>query len=309
VFGALLEGTMTKWPAVLSGYVEVPGGRLRYEQAGSGDALVLIHGNAGDRRHWEHRFSQLARSYQVIRYDVRGYGESTVPVEGEPYADHEDLRALLDHLGISSAHLAGWSMGCGIAVDFALAYPERTASLVAVGPWVSGYKSPAADQMFADFRAVAAAASRSREAAVAAWMGAPFFASTIRQSAAGAEFARTAADYSWWAFSHRSPQRSLDPPAVGRLETIKAPTLILTAEHDIPACREVAALLARLVPTSRLVDMPATGHLLHMEDPDGFDKVVAEFLKGQSREGKLARKGRQLTTQEPKSVPPASVSR
>jgi pimeloyl-ACP methyl ester carboxylesterase len=299
---------MTEWPAVVSGYVEVPGGRLRYEQAGSGDALVLIHGNAGDRRHWERPFSRLARRYQVVRYDVRGYGESTVPVEAEAYADHEDLRALLDDLGISKAHLAGWSMGCGIAVDFALACPERTASLIAVGPWVSGYKSPAADRMFADFRAVAAAASRGREAAVAAWMGAPFFTSTIRQSAAGAEFARIAADYSWWAFSHRSPQRSLDPPAAGRLETIEAPTLILTAEHDIPACREIAALLARLVPKSRLVDMPATGHLLHMEDPEGFEKAVAGFLKDQSRQGSLARRGRRLTTQEPKSDPSASTS-
>jgi 3-oxoadipate enol-lactonase len=273
---------MAKWLGVLSGDVEVPGGRLFYEEAGSGDALVLIHGNAGDRRHWDDRFLQLARSYQVIRYDVRGYGRSSVPVEGQAYTDHEDLRALLDQLGISQAHLAGWSMGCGIAVDFALAHPERTASLIAVGPWVSGYASPAADQMFAGFRAVAAAASRGPEAAVAAWMGAPFFASTIRESVAGEEFARIAADYSWWAFSHRSPRRSLDPPAVGRLETIKAPMLILTAEHDIPACREIASLLARRVPTSRLVDLPATGHLLHMENPEGFNEVVGEFLRGHS---------------------------
>jgi 3-oxoadipate enol-lactonase len=300
---------MASSPAVRSGYVEVPGGRLWYEQAGSGDALVLIHGNAGDHRHWEPRFPQLAHSYQVIRYDVRGYGESTVPVEGEVYADHEDLGALLDHLEIARAHLAGWSLGCGIAVDFALAYPERTASLIAVGPWVSGYKSPAADQMFAGFRAVAAATPRGREAAVAAWMEAPFFASTIRRPSAGAEFARIAADYSWWAFSHRSPQRSLDPPAVSRLETIEAPTLILTAEHDIPACREIAALLARRVPKSRLVDVPASGHLLHMEDPEGFDTVVAEFLRDQPKEAKVARKGSRLVTQEPKSGPPVPASR
>jgi pimeloyl-ACP methyl ester carboxylesterase len=273
---------MTTLAGVSCGYAEVPGGRLWYEREGSGDAVVLIHGNAGDRRHWEHGLSQLVRSHQVIRYDVRGYGRSTVPVEGQEYADHEDLRALLDELGIAKAHLTGWSMGCGIAVDFALAYPKRTASLVAVGPWVSGYKSPAADQLFAGFRAVAAAASRGREAAVAAWMDAPFFASTVCQSSAGEEFARIAADYSWWAFSHRSPQRSLDPPAAGRLGSIRAPTLILTAEHDIPACREIAALLARQVPTSRLVDMPATGHLLHMEDPEGFGRVVAEFLGEQA---------------------------
>jgi pimeloyl-ACP methyl ester carboxylesterase len=276
---------MTKAPSsrgVQSGYVEVPGGRLWYEIAGSGESLVLIHGNAGDRRHWDHQFPLLARGFRVIRYDVRGYGKSTLPVEGEPYAAHEDLAALLDHLRISKVHIAGWSMGCGIAVDFALAYPERTTSLVAIGPWVSKYSSPAAQTFLADLRAVAAAASQGPQAAVDAWMRAPFFASTIRESSAAAEFARIASDYSWWGFSHRSPQRSLDPPAVGRVGTIKAPTLIMTAEHDIPACREVADFLARSVPQSRMVEVPGTGHLLHMEKPEEFNRTVTEFLRRQS---------------------------
>jgi 3-oxoadipate enol-lactonase len=267
---------------VRSGYAEVPGGRLWFEVAGSGDALVLIHGNAGDRRHWDHQFLPLARGFQVVRYDVRGYGKSTLPVEGEPYAAHEDLAALLDYLRISKAHIAGWSMGCGIAVDFALAYPERTTSLIAIGPWVSGYSSPAAQNLFADLGAVGAAASQSAHAAVDAWMRAPFFASTIRDSSAGAEFARIASDYSWWGFSHSNPQRALNPPAVGRLATIKAPTLVITAEHDIPACREVADLLARSVAEPHRVDLPGTGHLLHMEKPEEFNRIVTEFLRSQS---------------------------
>jgi len=106
------------------GYAEVPGGRLFFETAGSGEALVLIHGNAGDRRHWDAQM-ELAEQVLVIRYDVRGFGESSLPVEGQPYSNSGDLAALLDHLGIEEAHVAGWSMGSGIAVDFALAFPER----------------------------------------------------------------------------------------------------------------------------------------------------------------------------------------
>jgi len=269
--------------AARSGYVEVPGGRLWYEMAGSGDPLVLIHGNAGDLRHWDHQFQPLARHYRVIRYDLRGYGKSTVPVERQPYADHDDLAALLDHLRISKAHIAGWSMGCAIAVDFVLAYPQRAASLIAIGPWVSGYSSPAAEKLFVDLRAVATAASqRGAQAAVDAWMNAPFFASATHDSSARAEFARIASDYSWWAFSHASPQRPLDPAAINRLGTIKAPTLIMTAEHDIPACREVADLLDSVVPKARKVVVAGTGHLLHMEKPREFNQTLGTFIRSQS---------------------------
>jgi pimeloyl-ACP methyl ester carboxylesterase len=253
--------------------------------AGSGDPLVLIHGNAGDLRHWDHQWRFLAPHYRVIRYDVRGYGKSAVPVEGQPYADHEDLAALLDHLRISKAHVAGWSMGCGIAVDFVLAYPHRVASLIAIGPWVSGYSSPAAERLFADVRAIATAASqRGPQAAVDAWMNAPFFAATIQTSSARAEFARIASDYSWWAFSHKSAQRALEPPAINRLGTIKAPTLIMTAEHDIPACREIADLLDSAVPDSRRVVVADTGHLLHMEKPKEFNQTLLAFIRGQPRQ-------------------------
>jgi 3-oxoadipate enol-lactonase len=281
---AVPSGEETPGPrTVQSGYVAVPGGRIWYETAGSGDPVVLIHGNVGDLRHWDRQARLLAPRYRVIRYDVRGYGKSAVPVEGQPYADHEDLAALLDHLHISKAHVAGWSMGSGIAVDFVLAYPQRAASLIAIGPWVSGYLSPAAKTLFADLKPVVAAASqRGTQAAVDAWMAAPFFASTIQDPSARAEFARIASDYSWWAFTHTSPQRPLDPAAIGRLGTIKAPTLILTAEHDIPACREVADLLDSTVPDSRKTVMRGTGHLLHMEKPEEFNQTLTAFLRSQA---------------------------
>lgn len=263
-----------------SGYAEVVGGRLYYETKGSGDAIVLIHGNEGDRRHWDHQFDAFANDLRVLRYDVRGYGKSSLPAEGEPYASHEDLAALLDQLDISRAHIAGWSMGSGFAVDFVLAYPERAMSLVSVGPWVDGYSSPAADSLFADMAVVAEAfAKGGSPAALAAWMHAPFWVATARASSAAEEFARIGADYSWWDFSHSSPRRSLEPKAIERIGDIKAPTLIMTADHDIPACLEIADLLDESVPDSRKVVMGGTGHLLHMEQPEEFNRHVVEFVR------------------------------
>jgi pimeloyl-ACP methyl ester carboxylesterase len=77
-----------------------------------------------------------------------------------------------------------------------------------------------------------------------------------------------------------SPLQALEPVAVNRLEQISAPTLILTAEHDIPACLEVADLLERAVSDSKKVVMNGTGHLLHIEKPVEFNSHLRSFLDG-----------------------------
>src|SRR5689334_19941744 len=115
---------------MLSGTAEVNHTRLYYEVAGSGPPLVLIHGFDLDTRMWDDQFEVFAQHYRVVRYDVRGFGKSARPTE--PYAHEEDLKALLDYLGIAQAHIVGMSMGGGIAIDFTLTYPEMTRTLILV---------------------------------------------------------------------------------------------------------------------------------------------------------------------------------
>src|SRR5210317_848418 len=110
-------------PKIETGFAEVNGTRLYYELAGTGDPIVLIHGNFGDRRYFDGQFDVLARAHRVLRYDIRGYGKSMLPIEGVPYSDFEDLEALMAHLDIDRAHIAGFSLGSGTAVDFCLAHP------------------------------------------------------------------------------------------------------------------------------------------------------------------------------------------
>lgn len=258
-----------------TGFLDVRGGRLYYEAAGSGDPVVFIHGNMGDRRHWDHQFQAIANQFRVIRYDVRGFGLSSVVSDDDAYSDYEDVAALLDHLGVKSAHVVGWSMGSAIAIDFSLTHPERTTSLVSVGPWVSGYSSETAKRdvlsLIAKIRAAFVEGGRSEAVRVLL----DGFAGTIRDPAAGAEFARIAADHS---FVNRGRRQSLKPAATGRLSEIRVATLILTAEHDVPACLEVADLLDRTIPDSTKVVMSGTGHMLHMERPKEFNKHLTDFL-------------------------------
>ena len=120
-----------------TGLAEVNGARIYYEVAGEGDPLVLVHAGIADSRMWEDQLMAFADRYRVIRYDMRGFG-MTAMVKG-PFSHHEDLRALLDSLGVERANLVGCSMGGKTVLDFALEYPQKVGNLVLVGSAVGGF--------------------------------------------------------------------------------------------------------------------------------------------------------------------------
>ena len=119
---------------------EVNGTKLYYEVVASGEPIIFVHGNFGDVRHWDFQVEPFSGKLKVVRYDVRGYGKSAVPDTVTSYRDCDDLRALMDFLKIEKAHICGLSMGSGIVIDFALAYPSRCLSLIPIGPWPNGWR-------------------------------------------------------------------------------------------------------------------------------------------------------------------------
>jgi 3-oxoadipate enol-lactonase len=121
-----------------TGTAEVNGARIYYEVAGEGEPLVFVHAGIADSRMWEGQVAAFAERYKVIRYDLRGFGKTEM-VEG-PFSHHEDLRGLLDFLGLERTHLVGCSMGGGAVLDFALEYPERVGDLVLVGSAIGGFR-------------------------------------------------------------------------------------------------------------------------------------------------------------------------
>jgi 3-oxoadipate enol-lactonase len=262
-----------------AGFASVHSGRLYYEVAGSGDAVVFVHGNLGDRRHWDLQFETFAKHFRTIRYDVRGFGRSSLPSEGQHYSHYEDLQALLDHLGVKRAHLIGWSMGSGVVVDFAIALPERARSLVTVGPWAFGYSSVATQEIFSGMQEVQTAlAEGDRSLATEAWMTSPFFRNAIVDPAAGERFRIIANDYSFWHFANADPQKTLQPNAAGRVADIRSPTLIVAGERDLAACLELAESFVKIIPGSRRVVIAGAGHLMQMEKPEEFNRIVLDFI-------------------------------
>src|SRR5260370_25285974 len=120
-----------------TGFVETNGTKLYYEMMGEGHPLVLIHGGYMDRRMWDDQLAVFAQHYRVIRYDVRGFGKSELPQV--PYADRQDLAALLAFLGIEKPYLLGLSLGGVIALDFTLDYPDMVEALILFGSPIPGF--------------------------------------------------------------------------------------------------------------------------------------------------------------------------
>ena len=266
-------------PQSRQGLVSVPGARIYYEEAGRGPAVVLIHGGYLDRRMWDREFSWLARDHRVVRYDVRGHGRSEA--DSVPFADYEDLRALLDSLHIARAAVVGLSLGGGIAADFALAYPERVSALVLVGPGVTGFPfhGPELEAYLENIRTASASGPDAVYAAfVRWWCVGP---SRRREEVAAAVLAAVeemvhGSLLGRWALE--GLRRGLEPPAFGRLREIRAPTLTVVGGLDMPNILELADSIVTRVPGARRVVIPGAAHQVNMEKPAEFEAAVRPFL-------------------------------
>jgi 3-oxoadipate enol-lactonase len=127
--------------------VPVPGGELWAEDTGgAGTPLVLVHGDWTDSGIWSPLTRLLRDRYRVIRYDLRGFGRSSRPVD--PFTRLDDLLAVLDHRDVARAVVVGHSGGGGPALGLALAAPERVSELILIAPGVHDYPWPQDDRYF-----------------------------------------------------------------------------------------------------------------------------------------------------------------
>ena len=261
---------------VVSGRANVPEPVLFYEVAGQGTPVVLIHGGQMDRRMWDPQFELFAKSFRVVRYDVRGYGRSATA--SLPYSDVDDLAALLDDLKIPKAHLVGLSLGGRIAIDFAVVHLERVASLVAVAPGLSGFPSDDDDAWIALWRE---AQEKGGEAAAEMWLKDPFMVPAMEHPELAPRLRQLAVDNARTWLSNPLLEKRLDPPAAKRLAEIRVPVLVVIGDRDVPHMQKVADRLAAEVKGAKKVIIPGAGHISNMEKPEEFNKAVLPFLKSQ----------------------------
>ena len=270
--GCLLLGATPASAA--SKLIPVTDGQVSYETCGSGPrAIVLLHDGILDGSGFDAAWPLLCAKAKVVRYDRRGYGAS--PAATAPYDAVADLEAVMKAARVEHATLVGSSSGGGVAVDFALAHPQAVEGLILVGAAVNGFKPT--EHFMKRTQTLVTLISQGR---LADAVKDPY----ILTPSAEAQRAFVVADLTAHPGNFGAAQMIKDGPEVmERLGEIKAPTLIVTGEVDIPDVQAHAGALEVLIPGARRVIVPDSGHFLYLEQPQVFADLVTRFVEAGGR--------------------------
>ena len=249
---------------------------IHYQVSGMGPALVMIHGFTFDLRCWEDQFETFVKQNQVLRYDLRGHGRSSPPSMNS-YTYHDDLRNLVDHMGISSACIIGHSLGGSIAINFALNYPESTSSLVLVDPGLGGFDWSGEVLTWMESTWNAASESSLEEAREVWLKGAPW-KPALEIPEVSTRVREMIGDYSGWHWMNEDPHEIPEIPAIQRLSEIKCPTLLVIGGRNPQEYHRLADTIENNVADIRRIIIPSAGHAPNMESSKEFNRKVREFL-------------------------------
>ncbi len=250
--------------------VDVNGARLWYDEAGSGEAVLLLHGGLGDSGLWEPVVPFLAERFRTIRTDLRFFGKSTGPAV--PWSLQEDVVGVLDALELEQAALVGLSMGGKLAFDVALARPERLWAVAGVAPGLGGHDGAAySAEQGARYEAAEAEGDLEGAMAIDFEVWAPLGADErIRQ------LWRTTPDANGLP-EGVEPLPAAGAPAKERLGELAVPTLVVTVANDPPGFREIGPLVARETPDARHLELDSD-HYVTLREPELLSGVLLEFL-------------------------------
>lgn len=244
----------------------IDGIRLAYDVAGSGEALVLVHGFPLDRTIWDAQFDALARRARVIRIDLRGSGGSG---RGEGPALMEtlagDVFGLLDELGVERAIVVGHSMGGYVALAFFRMYAERVAGLALIASRVAADTPARAIQRDAQVEAVTAHGIGPIADAVAAEIFAPGFAAAHPATVERVRAIVVAQDPAGAIAQLIGMKERVD--SADLLEDIAIPTLIVAGWEDRLLDGTELERTAAAIADCELARLPGVGHLPMLEAP------------------------------------------
>lgn len=278
------------------------GVKLYYEETGFGVPIVFVHEFAGDCRSWEPQVRHFSRRYRCITYNARGYPPSDVPADVERYSQRrarDDIRSVLDALGIQRAHVVGNSMGGFAALHFGIAHSDRALSCVVAGCGYGAHPAQYA-QFQAQSRALAKTMLEEGMAKVAATYGrGPARLQLQAKDPRGfTEFIRNFSGHSAQGSANTMLGYQARRPSLYDLTAdmarIEAPVLIVAGDEDDPTL-EPSLLMKRTIPAAALAVVPASGHMTNLEEPALFNRLLEDFFH-QVESGRW--KGRKVTSDQ-----------
>ena len=261
------------------------GVRLYYEEAGRGTPIVFVHEFSGDFRSWEAQMRHFSRRYRCIAFNARGYPPSEVPAAASRYswtAACDDIANVMRHLGIRGAHIIGCSMGAYATLQFGLRHPRRALSLTAVGAGAGS--DPASRAQFLRSRTAMERLFKEQgmEGAAQVYQRAAHRVQLGNKDPRGfREFWRHFAEGS--ALGHALTLHGVQArrPTLYSLERrfarMKVPTHLVVGDED-DNCLGPGVFIKRVCPAARLTVVPATGHVVNVEEPDYFNRITDDFL-------------------------------
>jgi pimeloyl-ACP methyl ester carboxylesterase len=259
--------------------------KLYYEEVGSGTPIVFVHEFAGDLMSWEPQLRYFARRHRCIAFNARGYPPSDVPAEQARYSQfraRDDIRAVLDGLGIAKAHVCGLSMGGYATLHFGLTYPARCLSILVAG---AGYGSELdqREKFRAEARVIADTLDKEGIGPFAqVYAHGPTRVQYEAKDPRGfAEFKAELGNHSakGAALTQLGVQR--ERPSIYDLEdkiaAMRVPALIVTGDEDWP-CLQPNVFIKRTCPTAALLVLPNSGHAVNIEEPAAFNAALADLI-------------------------------
>ena len=273
-------------------YADLNGVKICYEIYGEGYPLFLVHGFGAKKESWIAQVPELSKHFKVIRFDNRGAGKSDRPETEytmEIFAD--DIKNLMDHLGIEKANVCGWSLGGMIVQNFVLKYPNKVNKVILVNTNY-GFPDASGPEVYKNMR-LSELEVKKEDPAKAWWSGtrSSFYIKFRKQM----EAAPSKKWYGVWSAEDLIKESVINPPTAkdinmqagalkthntfDRLDTIKNPTLLLTASHDKLTPKSSMEQIHEKIPNSTLVIIEKAGHSSPLEKTPEVNQNIIEFLK------------------------------
>jgi len=254
-------------------YVKIRDVTINYIMEGEGlETIVFIHGLGENLESWKHQINYFSKEYKVVALDLRGHGNSSAPKKKIEIADFaEDVKELLDHLGINKAHLCGLSMGALVIFELYKKYPDLFLSMILVA---ARHKFPPAQTAVLESMSMEVIGAEVATFALAA--NAP---EQLKEEVAKM-IAKTRKDIY---IQSAEATSMLDYSEL--LPTIKVPTLIIVGDLDIVTPVSSAEAIHNSIKGSILYIIRGVGHLPNREAPEKFNNIVEEFLNKIKVEG------------------------
>jgi 3-oxoadipate enol-lactonase len=262
-----------------TGFAPINNTKLYFEIVGTGKPLLLLHSGITDHRMWAEQARELSKQFQVIMPDFRGYSQSDIPEE--PFRHAQDMYDFILYRGLKRVNIAGCSLGGKTTMELAIAHPEVVEHLILIAPGLAGYEYRDEETLAKDVILEGLISGGKKEEAVDMMLDIWLVGLSRVRSAvnpAMRELVRKMITDNYDSVTDKFPETELEFSVISRLGEIKAPTLVMVGDRDLPDMQAISKLVYRKIKGAKRQIILNAAHLPNLEYSSLFNQSVIDFL-------------------------------